>query len=172
MIFCIARLNQYFFNIHACAPIMIWMQVAGQYFSGQHHIIVLGHAVVFVASLVKAKVATMFLSQWWHADNKHERCFLSDPSLLISLKGVICSRVWIVVTHIMEGIFRLSHYWIMSATHYLLNYVKWLDQVNSANLLMMFWCLDNIWRNTFCFCEGESCWNRRNHLEKEEQNFF
>ena len=49
MIFCIARLNQYFFNIHACAEIMIWMQVAGQYFPVQHHIIVLGHPVVFLA---------------------------------------------------------------------------------------------------------------------------
>ena len=31
MIFCIARLNQYFFNVHTCAKIMIWMQVADQY---------------------------------------------------------------------------------------------------------------------------------------------
>ena len=63
--------------LFTCARV-IWMQVAGRYFSVKHHIIVLGHPVVFVAS---------------------------------------------VVTHIMEGIFRLSH-WIMSAAYYLFNYVQ------------------------------------------------
>ena len=54
-----------------------------------------------------------------------------------------------------------------------------LDQVNNTNLFLMFWCLDNVWRNIFC-CGGEEekrrwkrrkifgPWRRKRRMEKEK----